>query len=138
MLFRSRRARHEQAGIQVAQALHGEALTIYGDGHQSRSFCYVSDLIAGLVRMLASDAAGPVNLGNPNEISVLDLAGTILRLTGSDSPLDFRPAPEDDPTTRRPDIAKAAALLNWTPAVSLTDGLGRTIAWQRTLSLLQV
>jgi dTDP-glucose 4,6-dehydratase len=122
----------------IAQALHGEALTIYGDGRQTRSFCYVSDLVDGLVRMLSSDEIGPVNLGNPNEISILELAETILRLTGSDSPLDFRPAPQDDPTTRRPDITKAAALLGWAPMTSLTDGLEHTITWQRSLSVIHV
>jgi dTDP-glucose 4,6-dehydratase len=122
----------------VAQAIHGEPLTIYGDGHQTRSFCYVTDLIDGLLRMLASDEAGPVNLGNPNEITVLELAEIILRLTGSGSPLEFRPAPQDDPVTRRPDIAKAAALLGWAPVVPLTDGLARTITWQRSLAAIQV
>jgi dTDP-glucose 4,6-dehydratase len=122
----------------VAQAIHGEPLTIYGDGNQTRSFCYVTDLIDGLLRMLASDEAGPVNLGNPNEITVLELADIILRLTGSGSPLEFRPAPQDDPVTRRPDIAKAAALLGWAPVVPLTDGLARTITWQRSLAAIQV
>lgn len=122
----------------IAQALYGEPLTIYGDGRQTRSFCYVSDLVGGLVRMLLSNEAGPVNLGNPNEISILELAETILRLTGSQSSLDFRPAPQDDPATRRPDIAKAAALLGWSPRVPLADGLARTITWQRSLSPIQV
>jgi len=118
----------------VAQALHREPLTIYGDGRQTRSFCYVTDLIDGLVRMLASGEPGPVNLGNPYEISILNLAETILGLTGSDSPLHYRPGPEDDPATRQPDITKAAALLGWTPAVTLADGLARTIAWQQELA----
>jgi dTDP-glucose 4,6-dehydratase len=120
----------------IAQALRGEPLTIYGDGRQTRSFCYVTDLVDGLVRMLASDDAGPVNLGNPNEISILELAETVLALTGSQSPLEYRPAPPDDPATRRPDIAKAAALLDWTPTVQLADGLARTIAWQRSLATI--
>jgi dTDP-glucose 4,6-dehydratase len=120
----------------VAQALSGEPLTIYGDGRQTRSFCYVSDLVEGLLRMLMSDEAGPVNLGNPNEISVLELARIILDLTDSASAFEFRPAPPDDPATRRPDIAKAMALLNWAPTVSLAEGLVRTIAWQRSLSPL--
>jgi dTDP-glucose 4,6-dehydratase len=122
----------------IAQALRGEPLTIYGDGRQTRSFCYVSDLIDGLVRMLASDDPGPVNLGNPSEISILELAETVLALTGSHSPLEYRPAPQDDPATRRPDIAKAAALLDWTPTVQLGDGLARTIAWQRSLLTVPV
>ena len=122
----------------IAQALNGEPLTIYGDGLQTRSFCYVTDLVDGLVRMLRSDAAGPVNLGNPSEISILELANTILGLTGADSPLEFRPAPQDDPATRQPDIAKATALLGWAPTVPLAEGLTRTIAWQRSLSITQV
>lgn len=84
--------------------------------------------------MLASDEAGPINLGNPNEICILELAEIILRLAGSESALDFRPAPQDDPTTRRPDIGKAAELLGWAPQVSLADGLKQTIAWQRSLT----
>ena len=116
----------------IAQALNGDPLTIYGDGRQTRSFCYVSDLVDGLLRMLASGESGPINLGNPNEICVLELAENILLLTGSDSPFAFRSAPQDDPTTRRPDIGKAWELLRWAPQVSLTDGLGQTIAWQRS------
>ena len=122
----------------IAQALRGEPLTIYGDGRQTRSFCYVSDLIDGLVRMLGSDDPGPVNLGNPSEISILELAETVIALTGSQSPLEYRPAPQDDPSSRRPDITKAAALLDWTPTVSLADGLARTIAWQRSLATVLV
>ena len=118
----------------VTQALSGEPLTIYGDGCQTRSFCYISDLVEGLLRMLMSGEAGPVNLGNPNEISIIELARIILSLTGSASVLEFRPAPQDDPTTRRPDIAKAVALLGWAPTVPLAEGLMRTIAWQRSLS----
>jgi dTDP-glucose 4,6-dehydratase len=118
----------------IAQALAGQPLTVYGNGRQTRSFCYVTDLIDGLLRMLASDVAGPLNLGNPNEITILELAEIILRLTGSDSPLEYRPASEDDPATRRPDIARAAALLRWAPAVTLADGLARTITWQQTLT----
>lgn len=122
----------------VAQAIRGKPLTIYGDGRQTRSFCYVSDLIEGLIRMLTSTEAGPVNLGNPNEISILELAHTILSLTGSNSPLEFRPAPQDDPSTRRPDITRAGTLLGWSPTVSLTEGLERTIAWQRSLTTADV
>jgi dTDP-glucose 4,6-dehydratase len=118
----------------IAQALNGEPLTIYGDGRQTRSFCYVTDLVGGLLRMLASDQPGPVNLGNPNEITILELAEAVRLLTGSEVPLEYRPAPEDDPTTRRPDIGRAAALLGWFPEVPLAEGLERTIAWQRSLS----
>jgi dTDP-glucose 4,6-dehydratase len=121
----------------VAQALGRRPLTIYGDGQQTRSFCYVSDLIAGLTRMLVSDEPGPINLGNPNEISIMELAQVVLRITGSDSCLEFRPAPQDDPVTRCPDIARANALLDWAPTVSLRDGLSHTIAWQRRLSTVQ-
>jgi dTDP-glucose 4,6-dehydratase len=119
----------------IAQALNGAPLTIYGDGRQTRSFCYVSDLVDGVLRMLTSDEAGPINLGNPNEISILELAETIRRLTGSLSAFDFSPAPKDDPATRRPDIAKAGELLGWTPRVALADGLEPTIAWQRSLAV---
>jgi dTDP-glucose 4,6-dehydratase len=115
----------------IAQALESEPLTIYGDGRQTRSFCYVSDLVDGLIRMLGSNEPGPINLGNPNEITILELAETILRLTGSQSALDFRPAPQDDPTTRWPDIGKARELLGWKPRIALADGLVKTIAWQR-------
>ena len=118
----------------VAQALNGEPLTIYGDGRQTRSFCYVSDLIEGLLRMLASDQVGPVNLGNPTEISIIELARIVVSLTGLASAFEFQPAPQDDPTTRQPDIAKAMTLLGWAPTVLLPDGLTRTIAWQRRLS----
>lgn len=118
----------------IAQALHGDPLTIYGEGRQTRSFCYVSDLVDGLLRMLASGEAGPINLGNPTEISILELAETILRLTGSESALEFRPMPQDDPASRQPDISKAGKLLGWTPQVSLIDGLEKAIAWQRGLA----
>jgi dTDP-glucose 4,6-dehydratase len=122
----------------VAQALSCQPLTIYGNGQQTRSFCYVSDLIEGLVRMLISDVAGPINLGNPNEISIIELAQIVLSLTGSDSSFEYLPAPEDDPATRRPDITKATALLGWVPTVSLADGLAQTIAWQRSLTATTV
>lgn len=115
----------------IAQALAGQALTVYGDGSQTRSFCYVSDLVAGIVAMLGSDQAGPVNLGNPAEMTVADLAGTITDLTGSTSTLVNHPLPQDDPTQRRPDITLAAAALGWVPKVGVLDGLARTIAWQR-------
>jgi dTDP-glucose 4,6-dehydratase len=122
----------------ISQALRGQPLTIYGDGHHTRSFCYVSDLIDGLVRMLRSDDPGPVNLGNPNEISMLELAKIILKLTGSGSPFEFLPSPQDDPATRRPDIDKARLLLGWVPRVTLADGLARTVAWQRELSAVRI
>jgi nucleoside-diphosphate-sugar epimerase len=118
----------------VAQALAGEPLTIYGDGSQTRSFCYVSDLVDGLIRMLASAETGPINLGNPIENTVRELAMTIIELTGSTSELTTKPLPEDDPALRRPDISKARELLGWQPTVDLRDGLLRTIAWQRELA----
>jgi UDP-glucuronate decarboxylase len=113
----------------VVQALSGAPLTIYGDGRQTRSFCYVSDMVEGLVRLMGSGPAitGPINLGNPHEVSVLDLADRIVRLTGTSSRLEFRPLPADDPRRRRPDIASAARLLGWQPNMRLEDGLCATI-----------
>jgi dTDP-glucose 4,6-dehydratase len=111
----------------MGQALRGEPLTVYGDGSQTRSFCYVSDLIEGIVRLLATDFHEPVNLGNPGEVSILDFAKEILELTGSKSTVTFKPLPQDDPRVRRPDIGRARALLGWEPKVSRTDGLRRTV-----------
>ncbi len=115
----------------VLQALLGEDLTIYGEGRQTRAFCYVSDLIAGLVRMMESPETliGPINLGNPHEITVRDLAERILAITGSRSRMVFRPLPADDPMQRCPDIAKARRELGWEPKVALHDGLTRTIEY---------
>lgn len=115
----------------VAQALAGEPLTVYGDGSQTRSFCYVADLVDGLLRMLDGTETGPINLGNPNEITVRQLADLVLALTGSSSPIEARPLPQDDPTVRRPDITLAGERLGWRPTVSLQEGLEATIAWQR-------
>ena len=116
----------------IVQALRGEPLTLYGDGLQTRSFCYVDDLIEGMVRMVRQDhEAGPVNLGNPGEFTIRELAEWVLRLTGSRSALAWRPLPADDPAHRRPDIAKAQSALDWTPQVSLEDGLKETIAYFR-------
>ena len=116
----------------IVQALRGEPLTLYGDGLQTRSFCYVDDLIEGMVRMVRQDhEAGPVNLGNPGEFTIRELAEWVLRLTGSRSALAWRPLPADDPAQRRPDIAKAQLALGWTPQVSLEDGLKETIAYFR-------
>ena len=111
----------------VYQALRGEPITIFGDGTQTRSFCYVSDLVDGLYRLLHSDERYPVNLGNPNEMTILEFAERIRRLTGSSSPIVNRPLPEDDPRQRQPDISKARQLLNWEPRVSLEGGLRLTI-----------
>jgi dTDP-glucose 4,6-dehydratase len=111
----------------VGQALRGEPLTIYGDGSQTRSFCYVADLVEGIVRLLGTDFHEPVNLGNPNEVTILEFAQEILTLTGSNSPLDYRPLPADDPKVRRPDITRARQLLGWEPKIDRHEGLNRTI-----------
>ncbi|MGN6487372.1 MAG: UDP-glucuronic acid decarboxylase family protein [Devosia sp.] len=115
----------------IVQALRGEPITIYGDGSQTRSFCYVDDLIEGAIRMMAAadDITGPINLGNPAEVTVLELAQMILAMTGSASPIVRRPLPENDPTQRRPDITRARTLLDWEPTVQLRDGLAKTIAY---------
>lgn len=115
----------------ILQALRDEPITIYGDGSQTRSFCYVDDLIAGLRRFMDSDAetAGPLNLGNPCEYTMIELAETVLRLTGSLSKLVFEPLPQDDPRQRRPAISQARHLLDWEPRVTLEDGLRETIAY---------
>ena len=107
----------------MTQALRGEPLTIYGDGQQTRSFCYVSDLIEGIVRLSRSDEALPVNIGNPVEWTMLECAQEVLAVTGSKSPLTYKPLPQDDPTRRRPDITKARTLLGWEPKVTLRTGL---------------
>lgn len=118
----------------IVQALKGEPITLYGDGSQTRSFCYVDDLIDGLVKMMDQDAEiGPVNIGNPSEFSIRELAETVLRLTDSRSGLIFRPLPQDDPAQRQPDIAKARSTLGWEPKVGLEDGLKETIAYFRTV-----
>jgi dTDP-glucose 4,6-dehydratase len=111
----------------IGQALAGEPMTVFGDGSQTRSFCYVSDLIDGIYRLLLSDEAQPVNLGNPEELSVLEFARTIRRLTDTSSEIVFRPLPVDDPRVRQPDITKARAKLGWEPKVGLEEGLMRTI-----------
>ena len=114
----------------IMQALTGRDLTVYGDGSQTRSLCYVSDLVDGLLRLLDSDVgAGPVNLGNPVEITMIDLAERILRLTRSRSRIAFKPLPVHDPRRRRPDITRATQTLGWQPRVSLDDGLERTVHW---------
>ena len=119
----------------IVQALKGEPISIYGDGSQTRSFCYVDDLIEGFLRFMDADAAGtgPINLGNPGEFTMIELAEKVLRLTGSSSKLVHLPLPQDDPKQRRPDITKAKKLLDWEPTVPLEEGLGRTIAYFRRL-----
>jgi UDP-glucuronate decarboxylase len=117
------------------QALAGRDITIYGDGSQTRSFCYVEDLVDGLIRLMNSqeDVTGPVNLGNPGEFSILELAERVVAATDSVSKIVYRPLPADDPTQRQPDIAQARKLLGWDPAVTLAEGLPRTIEYFRTL-----
>jgi UDP-glucuronate decarboxylase len=115
----------------IVQALRGDDITIYGDGQQTRSFCYVDDLIEVIVRFMATDAefTGPVNIGNPGEFTMLELAEKVISLTGSRSRLVFRPLPSDDPKQRQPDISLARQMLDWQPTVSLEDGLKETIAY---------
>jgi len=119
----------------IVQALKGEDITIYGDGQQTRSFCYVDDLIEGMIRLMDSpdDVTGPINVGNPGEFTMIQLAETVLRLTGSKSKLVRLPLPADDPRQRRPDITRARSLLGWEPKVQLEDGLRETIAYFRKL-----
>jgi nucleoside-diphosphate-sugar epimerase len=111
----------------VMQALRGEPITIYGDGTQTRSFCYVEDEIRGFLALLDSDQTGPINIGNPGEFTIRDLADIVVELTGSSSEIVHEPLPVDDPTQRRPDITKARELLGWEPAIDLREGLRRTI-----------
>jgi UDP-glucuronate decarboxylase len=115
----------------IVQALQGEPLTIYGEGLQTRSFCYVDDLVEGFLRLMDSPDAitGPINLGNPGEFTIRQLAELVLEMTGSRSKLEFRPLPQDDPTQRRPDITKARELLGWEPTIPLRQGLEKTIAY---------
>jgi UDP-glucuronate decarboxylase len=115
----------------LTQALSGEPLTIYGDGRQTRSFCHVDDMVEGLIRLMDAqiEGAGAVNLGNPEEISIIDLARRCIETAGSTSSLRFLPLPVDDPRRRRPDISKAMKLLGWSPATDLANGLKRTVAW---------
>ncbi len=119
----------------IVQALKGEPISIYGDGLQTRSFCYVDDLIDGMLLMMDSPATftGPVNIGNAGEFTMLELAETVLRLTGSSSRIDFLPLPQDDPRQRQPDISLAKSVLNWEPKVSLEDGLSETIRYFKSL-----
>jgi UDP-glucuronate decarboxylase len=115
----------------IVQALRNEPITVYGDGEQTRSFCYVDDLITGLIRLMETpdDVTGPINLGNPGEFTMLELAKLVLKLAGSRSEIKFLPLPVDDPQHRRPDIALAKSVLDWTPKTQLGEGLGRTIAY---------
>jgi len=115
----------------IAQALRGEDLTVYGDGSQTRSFCYVSDLVEGILRLLRSDYALPVNIGNPREMTVLEFAKLIIALTGSRSGIAYKPLPVDDPKVRQPDITRARTLLGWEPVIPVEEGLRRAIEFFR-------
>ncbi len=118
----------------IVQALRGEPLTIFGEGEQTRSFCYVDDLVRGMIAMMEQDeTVGPVNLGNPEEITIRTLAERILEITGSSSELVFRPLPQDDPCRRKPDIALARRVLGWEPEIPLEEGLARTVDYFRSL-----
>lgn len=117
----------------IIQALRGESITIYGDGLQTRSFCYVDDLIEGMIRLMNNEQGfvGPVNIGNPGEFTILELAQLVLEMTGSSSELSFRPLPQDDPLQRKPDITLAKKELQWEPSIPLREGLAKTIAYFR-------
>ncbi|MCS7015955.1 MAG: SDR family oxidoreductase [Gemmatales bacterium] len=120
----------------MGQALRQEPITVYGDGSQTRSFCYIDDLVEGIVRLLWTDYPEPVNLGNPEEITILDFAREILELTGGKSQIVFRPLPQDDPRVRRPDISRARELLGWEPKISRREGLRRTLEYFRRMMRL--
>jgi nucleoside-diphosphate-sugar epimerase len=113
----------------LVQALHGKPITIYGDGSQTRSFCYVDDEVRGFLALLDSDLVGPVNIGNPGEFTILELAELVIEVTGSTSEIVFEPLPVDDPTQRRPDITRAREELGWEPRIELREGLARTAEW---------
>jgi UDP-glucuronate decarboxylase len=123
----------------IRQALAGEDITIFGEGNQTRSFCYLDDLIEGLTRLMNApdDCIGPINLGNPDEFTILELAKMVIELCGSRSKLVFKPLPQDDPRQRRPDITLAKQKLGWVPRIKLRDGLVKTIEWFRKLDLSQ-
>lgn len=122
----------------IGQALRGEDLTIFGDGTQTRSFCYVDDLIEGIYRLLHSDYVHPVNIGNPNEITMNDFAQEIIKLTGTDQKIIYLPLPQDDPKQRQPDITKAQEILGWTPKVDRKEGLKITYEYFKSFSMAQI
>jgi UDP-glucuronate decarboxylase len=122
----------------IVQALKGEPITIYGKGEQTRSFCYVDDLVEGIIRMMNQDGfIGPVNLGNPNEFSIKQLADQVIRLTGTQSKIEAKPLPQDDPTRRQPNISLAQDKLGWTPKIELEEGLKKTIEHFRAVLKVQ-
>jgi dTDP-glucose 4,6-dehydratase len=116
----------------VGQALAGSSISMFGDGTQTRSFCYVDDTVDGLIRLLASGYGDPVNIGNPNEMTIMAFAQAVQRLVGTNLPIEHKPLPEDDPKLRRPDISRARELLRWEPRMGFDDGMARTIAWFRS------
>jgi len=116
----------------ISQALQGEPLTVFGDGSQTRSFCYITDLVEGLIRLVRSDYNEPVNLGNPAEMTILQLAQAVKKTTGSAAEIAYKPLPVDDPQVRQPDITRAKTLLQWEPIVPLEEGLSRTVEYFRT------
>jgi len=118
----------------LIQAIEGKPLTVYGDGNQTRSFCYVDDEVRGILALLDSDFVGPVNIGNPDEFTILELADLVLEITGSSSEIVFEPLPVDDPTQRRPDITLAREVLGWEPEIPLREGLSRTARWMREVT----
>jgi dTDP-glucose 4,6-dehydratase len=118
----------------IVQALHGQPLTLYGDGSQTRSFCYVDDEVEGIYRLFNSSEQLPVNIGNPNEFTVRQLAELVIEMTGSTSKIESHPLPADDPKVRQPDITRATGILDWTPRVELREGLQRTIAYFRGIA----
>ena len=118
----------------IGQALRGEDLTVFGDGSQTRSFCYVDDLVEGIYRLLMSDYHLPVNIGNPDEITIKEFGEEIIKLTGSGQQLIYKPLPTDDPKQRRPDITRAKQILGWEPVVNRAEGLERTYAYFKSLS----
>jgi len=113
----------------IYQALNNKPLTVYGRGQQTRSFCYIDDLVEGIFRFMHANAFGPINLGNPNEFTIMELARLVLSLTGSKSKVVFKPLPQDDPRQRQPDISRAKKMLKWKPSIELEEGLKKTICW---------
>jgi dTDP-glucose 4,6-dehydratase len=116
----------------IPQALKGEDITVFGDGQQTRSFTYITDLVDGIIRLMLSDENDPINIGNPRETTIKQIAETIIRMTGASSKLVYRPLPTDDPKIRQPDITRARTLLSWEPKVQLEEGLTKTIEYFRT------
>src|SRR5262249_52182022 len=115
----------------MSQALLNEDVTVFGDGTQTRSFCYISDLVDGIIKLMLSKESGPINIGNPREMTIEEIASTIIRMTGSTSKIVYKPLPTDDPKVRQPDITLARTLLNWEPKVTLEEGLSKTIDYFR-------